>query len=434
MEKSQGVPPLLWLRTFVGSATATLLFAAAFLAPAVAGDRLVASLDAGESAFWHSPFIRRATNNERGGSCKEGCFVYRIEVAERAARLRVAIDYPMGNDLLDLRLRDPSGKRVRPQPSGFYSREIFVRRPRRGTWSVEVIPRFVSKTAFRLRAKLESDPKDSGGRRLLAPNLRLEPPFEFTFRPPVTMAAGVTVDAGRSEARGSCGVDETAEDSAQRCLRLAVGPQNAGDGPLELRFSPVTDAATAEAPMYQLLHYSDGTTRERRAGSYEYHKAHGHYHFSGFATIRLFRVNDRRTGGLESAGAGQKSGFCFGDVMMNSWRRFIQDRAGSSRSSCSDFSEAYMGLSTGWTDIYDSATPGNYVEFGDNPDDYYVLRATVDAHDVILETNEDDNVSYAYIRVQGNHVRILERGLGLSPWDPNKTVYVDWVKLLARRG
>ncbi len=417
------------LRTFVGIA-ALLVLAASLLGSAQAGDRLVASLDAGEAAFWHGPFIKRAGSNHDP-------FVYRLEVAQRAARLRVALDYPMGNDYFKLLLLDPNGKNFKPRSVGFYSSEIFVKKPRVGVWTVKVIPAFSTKTAFRLRSKLESAPKKAGGRRLMAPNLRLEPPFDFRFRPPMTMVGGVAISGGGgsvggTDVRGSCGPEEIVEESAQRCLRLSVGPQNTGDGPLEVRFSPVTDAAAAEAPMYQLLHYSNGDTRERRAGNYEYHKTHGHYHFSGFANIKLLRVKSRTKGALEPAGAGHKSGFCFGDVMMNSWRRFIQDRANSSRSSCDDLTEAYMGLSAGWTDIYTWNTPGNYVEFGDNPNGYYVVRATVDAKNVILEKNERDNVSYAYIHVKRDKVKVLERGYGSSPWDPKSVPVVDWVKALRR--
>jgi hypothetical protein len=33
-----------------------------------------------------------------------------------------------------------------------------------------------------------------------------------------------------------------------------------------------------------------------------------------------------------------------------------------------------------------------------------------------------NNVAYAYFRVTGNDVRVIERGHGTDPWDPSKTV------------
>jgi len=388
-------------------------------------------LGVGDAHFWTGPYIKRASNGEEGAdACRRGrCFRYELAVAERGGRLRVALDYPMGNDHIEVKLRAPSGKLMKPQSNGFFSKEAFVKDATRGTWTVQVIPRIATKTAFRLRAKLERETPASG-RRLLAPNLRTQSPFGFTFRTSVVMAAGVTVQGFYND---TCSPDERVENQARNCLRLAVGPQNAGDGPLELRFAPVSDALAGEAPMYQRLHYSDGSTKERRAGSYEYHKTHGHYHFAGFASLRLFKVVDRANGKMVPAGEGHKSGFCFGDVQMNSWTRFIQDRASSARSDCESPTEAYMGLSTGWTDIYDAQTPGNYIEFEGNRDGYYVVRSTVDGSDKILETNERDNTSYAYIRVEGTKIKILERGYGQDPWDPDKQVIVDWVSLLRRR-
>jgi hypothetical protein len=392
----------------------------------------------GDAIFWTTPYVKDASNSESGPrACKrERCFVYRLDVAAGGERLRVAIDYPFDSGIVRVRLVTPHGKRVSAQSRGFYSEEVFVKRPSAGIYTVEVIPLSLNGSAVRLRAKLEtpgskgSTPGSKGSTpRALLPNLRLEPPFDFNFGPPSTMVGGVTAGGfGVS----SCSADEVAENGARRCLRLAVGPQNAGVGPLELRFSPLADAATGEAPMYQLVHHSDGSVKEREAGTYEYHKTHGHYHFTGFADLELFSVADPDEGGLAPAGVGNKSGFCFGDVMMNSWSRFIQARAASSRSSCEDTTEAYMGLSAGWTDIYSSDTPGNYVEFGDNPDGYYVVRAEVDGADQILESDESDNVSYAFIQVTGDRVKVVERGFGRDPWDPNKKVYRDWVERLRR--
>lgn len=408
---------------------ALLLPVAVTWVPAQAGFEVI-SLRRGRSAFWTGPYIDKAqdfSNNE--DRCGEDCYAYRIDVTEPAFRLRVALDYPMGNDFFDLRLIDPSGNKVDNQPGGFYSREFLVKNPAQGIWRAEVAARSVSKTAFRMRAKLEDEPVEPSERQPLTPNLRLEPPFQFSFRTPATILGGAVIMGGGS---GSCSIDEQLEDGAARCLRMSVGPQNAGYGPLELRFSPVTDAATAEAPMYQVVHYSDGSKRERRAGTYEYHKTHGHYHFAGFAQLELLKVTDRDRGSLARAGEGHKSGFCFGDVMMNSWRSFRQARAASSRSSCDDLTEAYMGLSAGWTDIYHWSTPGNYVEFGDNKDGYYVVRAVVDAEDHVQESDESDNVSYAYIKVRGEKVDVLERGFGSDPWDPRKQVAIDWVQALRR--
>ena len=84
-----------------------------------------------------------------------------------------------------------------------------------------------------------------------------------------------------------------------------------------------------------------------------------------------------------------------------------------------------MILNKGWTDIYSWSLSGNYVEFGTNGDGDYVVRLTADAADKIEETNERDNTSYTWVRVEGNEVTILERGWGTDPWDPQKEIAED---------
>jgi subtilase family serine protease len=40
----------------------------------------------------------------------------------------------------------------------------------------------------------------------------------------------------------------------------------------------------------------------------------------------------------------------------------------------------------------------------------YVLRSTVDKSNRVVEENEADNSSYAYIKVTGEDIQIMERG------------------------
>ena len=64
-----------------------------------------------------------------------------------------------------------------------------------------------------------------------------------------------------------------------------------------------------------------------------------------------------------------------------------------------------------------------YVEFDGNGNGRYVVRSVVDEMDNVLESDDTDNVSYAYIEVQGDTVEILERGWGTDPWDDRKVVF-----------
>ena len=88
-----------------------------------------------------------------------------------------------------------------------------------------------------------------------------------------------------------------------------------------------------------------------------------------------------------------------------------------------------MGITPGWADLYLWSQTGNYVEFGTNGDGLYLVRSTADANDWILETNETDNTSYAFIRVTGEQITVLERGYGTGPWDADKRLAEDGLRL-----
>lgn len=54
---------------------------------------------------------------------------------------------------------------------------------------------------------------------------------------------------------------------------------------------------------------------------------------------------------------------------------------------------------------------------------FYVLRGTADGDKQIVESDETDNVSYAFFEVSENgKVELIERGYGTDPWDPDKVV------------
>ena len=125
--------------------------------PALAKPKVVARLEVGRSVFWTSPYIESAEYDGDESKCEAGCFKYRVAIADGGRRLRVALDYPMtdGVGAFKLNLQGPDGRRLEPTHIGSASAEIFVKDAAEGIWSVEVTPLYATKTAFRLRAKLE---------------------------------------------------------------------------------------------------------------------------------------------------------------------------------------------------------------------------------------------------------------------------------------
>ncbi|MEA3019072.1 MAG: hypothetical protein QOI47_596 [Actinomycetota bacterium] len=408
--------------------------------PALAASPSI-SLGLNGSKFWDGGFVV-------GGPTDTTTFSYPLSLAAGGARLRVAIDTPSREDTFQVDLLDPKGAvQGTASNSNQFNAEAFAAKPVGGAWTVKVTPNGATRARFRLRAKLEAAvPTPPPGKVALLPDLKTVPPFELTFIAPANPANGLyppdTVNppldvAGQHPA--SCTVDEDAPASvgggaAQRCLRLTSGPINVGAGPFDMRFTMVNDAVNQKldathlrGPIHQVIHYGDGSTTVRDAGTYIFHTTHAHFHDENILTYELFKVPSPGT--LVAAGAGVKSGFCPADQLFGEWGSFSQDPQGyfgtgdTPTGNCFSPTDGFIGLTRGWGDVYRWQRPGQYVEFGDNTDGLYVVRATVDKGNHILESNETNNSSYALISITGETIRPIERGQGLSPWDPKKVVF-----------
>lgn len=377
------------------------------------------------------------------------CPTFALRVPGGGHRLRVAYDTPSREDSFELQLVAPDGTVTSEDGSNVFNAEAFVAKPAGGAWTVRVLPKGATRASLRLRAKLERapEPKPAAPRPLL-PNLKAVPPYELGFVAPANPANAAyppdTVNPPLSVAGQepvSCAPDELAPvaaggGGARDCLRLTTGPINAGDGPFIKTFTFLSDTTGGKldaAPPYvrgearQVIVSSDGTKRDRPAGSYSFHTTHAHFHDEGILTYELFRVVGD---GLAPAGKGTKSGFCPADQLIGEWRRFGQDPAGSfgegdtATGSCYGAADdGTFALTRGWGDVYRWQRPGQYMEWSGNGDGLYVARATVDKGDTTLETDETDNASYAYFRVAGRRVELIERGRGQSHRDPSKVVF-----------
>lgn len=390
-----------------------LAIAAAFVVPVLAfaphatTAPAAATLGPGQSGFWKG-------SGERS---------FPIVVRPGGWRLRVAWDVGDFRQGAIGYLVDPAGQQV-GMLSGFDSGEAYVLNPRAGTWTLKMS----SNQPYRLRAKLETKPATPRRPVPLLPNLRLVPPHEFTFTGPVGVGA---FTFGISPAT-TCSGYEMAEERGIRCLRFSLGPSNVGAGPMLLEF-PGNEGLVTPGKATQHILWSDGRKTSRPAGEFLYHKTHAHYHHSGFGTLELLKVTDPKRGTMQLAGTGPKQGFCTGDIKIAEWETFggMQNSAGSECIQNAGLvydptAGTRMGLSAGWADLYSWEQDGNYVEFGlTNGDGLYVIRSTADALNNILESDETDNTGYAYVRITGQAIQVIERGRGQSPWDRRKVVVRD---------
>ncbi len=211
---------------------------------------------------------------------------------------------------------------------------------------------------------------------------------------------------------GNCDDYERREQGALRCLRLGNAIGNTGDGPLQAVL-PWDDGALTPAGLGsfdQRIPLRGGGFEDRPVGNADIHLTHGHFHYDGFARFSLFEWDP--TTGLrgELAAEHKKSGFCFLD-----WGQMEDpDRApgegGRAEAACQipGIEGWTMGVSAGYFDFYWEGLTDQYVEITGVSDGYYELVSEADWNDSLAETDEEDNLASAIIRIEGDDVEVLE--------------------------
>ena len=379
-----------------------LLFLVLVLAlplPAFAASAAV-RVGAGEAAFWSGPVVKASGKT----------WTYHVDVTEPGYRLRIAVDHPYAGDNFTARIQGPEGETGSVgSGAGLYSAEYLRESPSIGRWTITVTAaRITNETAFRVRAKLEARPPSLGVRKgPVLPNLQVLPPHEASFLLPVSNGNTPDDQIGVDVlGRAACHAEEHVEEQAVRCLRFGFGVRNTGRGPMNL-FD--VGPQFQDRDLIQRVQLAEGGHIERDAGMARFHKTHGHYHHHDAVALQLFSVTDPKKGKLEPAGEKHFKGFAHRDELLRDWHTFYPT-----------WSKTGFGLLAGWADIYEWDRPGNYIDFGLNPDGRYVVRMWADPVAGVLESNERDNVGYTYLEVTGNEVTLLESGRGSDPWDPCK--------------
>jgi hypothetical protein len=299
-------------------------------------------------------------------------------------------------------------------PSGLYSGELALAAPAAGIWKLRVIATDAVDRRFRVRAKLEGPRPSAPPSTPVLPNMQVMPPYDCTFSLPLTNGGvfvggdhptGIPMPAGVL----SCHPEELAQ-GAVRCLRMAFGVRNVGQGPMYFRLED-EGALVGDQPLYQRVYNADRTYVDRPAGTAEYHATHAHHHQGQAVALELLEVTDPARGSLTPAAAERRKGFHHRDELLREWRHFypLWEPFG-------------FGLSPGWADYYEWDRPDNFIDFGLNANGRYVVRMTADPAGKVLESNEVDNLGYSYIEVADDGVKVLESGRGSDPWDRCKIV------------
>jgi hypothetical protein len=222
---------------------------------------------------------------------------------------------------------------------------------------------------------------------------------------------------------------DTTEIPGRNLMRFQTGIGNMGQGPNILVSNnsgspPAGSGITSwinpdgsQNVLQQIYTYdpagngSFSFTRYRPAGKMVYHSTHGHFHLEGYAAYKL-RTN---VGGLPGPVAlradgteavGDKIGFC----MINTDSSFTLPGGGSS-SGLPGFNDIgqpstacgfTQGIHVGKGDTYSSIYDGQWVDVTGVPNGSYFLEVTVDALNVIEESNESNNTVAVPVTLNAN--------------------------------
>ena len=104
---------------------------------------------------------------------------------------------------------------------------------------------------------------------------------------------------------------------------------------------------------------------------FKYAACHQHYHFTGFATYRLLDSN-----GVAVA-VGNKNGFCLEDYTQ--WNPLAHPAF---------YNCNFQGIQVGWSDIYTSVLPCQYIDITGIPPGNYTLDMEIDTLNHIVERNK----------------------------------------------
>ena len=187
------------------------------------------------------------------------------------------------------------------------------------------------------------------------------------------------------------GFSMSTDAGGRSIIRFGATTWNSGTGPLELAAGEV-ETGSGKLRVYQVVYQTSGPPVLRFAGAFEYHPAHNHMHFNDYALYSLQPVN--ATGGSLRTGA--KTTFCILDTY--AVNASLPGAPGSAfYTTCG---RDLQGMSVGWADTYGPQLAGQELDFTGNADGIYQLKIEVDPKKLLLETNENNNVSCVLLSIK----------------------------------
>lgn len=197
-------------------------------------------------------------------------------------------------------------------------------------------------------------------------------------------------------------------DNGRLLLRFSTIIVNVGAGPFEVR-GQRPDARAPEMTTAQRIFEIGGGFHDVPSTAVMFFSGdnHNHWHVRDLQRLELERLDNG-----SKVGAGAKRGFCFYDNYRYGSTQTKVYTTATNPPACGRQEDlrVTMGLSVGWGDIYNHTLQHQYIDITGLAAGRYRLWATADASDWFRETNNDNNVTWVDLQVQGTTVRIVEYG------------------------
>ena len=181
-----------------------------------------------------------------------------------------------------------------------------------------------------------------------------------------------------------------------RLLHFSTDVMNTGPGPLQVLGT--LDEATGVTAATQVIETRDYGQVERIVGELAMNDEHGHWHLDDFAEYELWT---HTTAGVldELITTSGKVTFCPID-------EFPLDPEDSTvpepvYGPCDPHAQ---GISSGWGETYEAWLPGQMLDITGLPDGRYALRTFLDPDNLLMESDETNNVYVMYLVIEGNDV------------------------------
>lgn len=171
------------------------------------------------------------------------------------------------------------------------------------------------------------------------------------------------------------------EEDDRRLLRFATVAANLGDGPLDIIAGPDDGD---RSPTWQRVWTDTLTFEDHLSGEFIFHPTHDHVHFDAFERYRLLNADG------EVVASSEKVSFCLRDSVRIADQ--IPDPTGPMLSDDGSCEGQQQVINAGFGDHYHALLDDQWIDITGVPAGNYVVEIAVDPFNLIIESDETNNV------------------------------------------